>query len=93
MYLQLHVSYTSVTGGVSIVLLCSTIDFDHDGNCDRFILGIPYCGVEIECKQDTHCKDMYDYAPFYSTCKGTHFVKCLSLRVCVCMCVCRGGDI
>ena len=28
----------------------SSLDFETGRNCDRFTLGIPYCGTQIECK-------------------------------------------
>ena len=31
----------------------STLDFENGRNCDRFTLGIPYCGAQIECEAAT----------------------------------------
>ena len=34
------------------VLFCSApLDSDDSGDCDRFIFGIPYCGVELDCER------------------------------------------
>ena len=28
----------------------TTLEIDEERDCDRFIMGIPYCGVELDCE-------------------------------------------
>ena len=33
-----------------IFVLCSSLVYEGGKSCDRFTVGIPYCGTQIECK-------------------------------------------